>query len=438
MNRRGLAGIWWLVIVLVVGLVLVILISMLLDNTRQLPADTNNPECPHHYDTALALPAAVTNIPEYHDCQRLVNLDNETYGALAGVFVREHLDSVVIPEVFVPMRPGIPGGFDPLGNRLNSAIIPTPQQEQQFRANAIAVAEIKSWDPGYGALGVYPGLNCLYVTRVRSSPTTYGYAALMIRVIGPDDAVCLPQGAPQQGGKWLKVWHTSPTPGDSPFPAVARWDWDTQHRKHYVSMLCSTDWCEIGDTDLTPEPARSVTSGTRAQQIPWVHKGLYDEQQLAILKADGKLYPSGVVATASPDPALATYTEASFQEWKPVAQTVLPTDLQVYYKKLNFGVGSIPGITNQVSLCYGPRFFGCIPFFDALQTILMPCWKSEDGRIWWSRIVASGGRTRYRCTTRRTHGMEHVPATARWRWKANDEGLWTRCAAGCCEENAFQ
>ena len=235
--------------------------------------------------------------------------------------------------------------------------------------------------------------------------------------------------------------YTPPAQGDPPFPAVARWDWDAAHKKHYVSMLCSSDWCEIGDTDLEPVQTRDVTQGTRAEQIPWEQKGRYDEQRLALLKANGTLYPSGVLATASPHPNLASYTVESFNDWKPVANTVLPAELPIYYQKFNFGMGSIPGITNEVSLCHSKRFFGCIPFLDALGTVFtIPCWKSEDGKIWWSRIVSSTGRTKYRCTTRRTHGMEGMdhtpPPTARWRWKINDEGLWTACAAGCCEENA--
>ena len=77
MNKRSMLRVVRLIAVFVVPLLLVILLSMALDEIRQPPPVSANPECPHMYDTVLALPADVTSIPEYHDCQKLINLDDE-------------------------------------------------------------------------------------------------------------------------------------------------------------------------------------------------------------------------------------------------------------------------------------------------------------------------------------------------------------------------
>jgi len=46
-----------------------------------------------------------------------------------------------------------------------------------------------------------------------------------------------------------------------------------------------------------------------------------------------------------------------------------------------------------------------------------------------------GVPTQYHCVTYREHleVEDLIPATMRWRWRKDDEGLWAKCRAGCCE-----
>jgi hypothetical protein len=86
-----------------------------------------------------------------------------------------------------------------------------------------------------------------------------------------------------------------------------------------------------------------------------------------------------------------------------------------------------------MSLCKGDA---CVP--PEQLASLPPC----AGEVhWWTRVdPAGGGASKYYCATRRGHedlsfgGVTFdVPATARWRWRASDEGTWEKCLQGCCE-----
>lgn len=437
-DERGFS-LWMIIASIVAVFVLLFVVMYLMDNGS--PPDAGaNPECPHAYQE-LALSAQITDIPEFHDCQKLISEDGKTYGTLAGVFARFQLDSLNIPTVyndaFVLPEDGTTEGPTLTAGPIPGVRVRTTTQllviEREIRARAVAVGEVLSWNGPYGPLGVAQGMSCLFVVRVaRAVGAPHSYRALMVNV--SSDQACLGQ-APSSGGTWLRVSHLAPS-GGTPYPPVARWDWDEANRRQFIGILCQPDWCEVGDPTTVPPTPRDVSLATPAEEIPWEHKGRYDEQRLAIPNTGGGLIPSQVLATASPHANLGSYGRQQFYgDWLPVASTVLPTAIELYRTKFNFGQGSVPGVTNQVSLCAGSRMT-CLGWFQALMTMFtIRCWKSEDEnpKNWWARIVSSNGTTAYRCVTRRIHPGVDPPAAARWRWKMNDEGLWTRCGEGCCE-----
>ena len=66
----------------------------------------NHPECPHDWDShnqppgyitggRFALPGPITNVPEFHDCQKLIVVSgtDKVYGELAAVFVRYQIEA---------------------------------------------------------------------------------------------------------------------------------------------------------------------------------------------------------------------------------------------------------------------------------------------------------------------------------------------------------
>jgi hypothetical protein len=60
----------------------------------------------------------------------------------------------------------------------------------------------------------------------------------------------------------------------------------------------------------------------------------------------------------------------------------------------------------------------------------------DDLDLMDARIVFPDG-TGDEFVMRRTGHERPVPGIARWKWSGGDEGLWTSCAAGCCELGRF-
>ena len=56
---------------------------------------------------------------------------------------------------------------------------------------------------------------------------------------------------------------------------------------------------------------------------------------------------------------------------------------------------------------------------------------------WWVMVVNPGGKELYRCSVARNMGTLDIPATLRWRWFLEDEGMWMRCPPGCCDMSPF-
>jgi hypothetical protein len=368
----------------------------------------------------LAIPDAIQNIPEFHDCQRFIVGDSTTkqlrYDSLFAIFASFRLDSLFRDTSPAPLR------REPVS---------TPSASAQ--PVAIPTAEIYA-EGSYAPLGIKPQLNCLFLTRQGSA-----WRAKMVPV-GGDDARCRSTSAfPDITGTDLEVRPVMVAGlSDADYPPVARWDWDERKAQQYIGIKCGAAWCEVGAPGFVPSPAHPerVTDGMPpGERRIYEVKGWYDEQYLAV-RAGTRTVPSSILGTVFPDQRLGEYDDQSFtpaatpgapKPWLPGAAAMLrggtPTELDAYRRKLDFKPSSATGPLNPIGLCFGSR-----------QQCAVPAAVSGTGQ-WWARIGASGGK---HVSVTRCNLTIDPPGTARWRWSVKDEGVWMRCAKGCCEVIGLQ
>jgi hypothetical protein len=327
----------------------------------------------------------------------------------------------------------------------------------------LPAAEIYTYGQGNDHLGIGPNFNCLYLYYDAAGVLT----AKMVKEpsLGPGVRACLDGVNPvTTPGKKLSVIRTSNgTSGD--YPPVARWDWDVVNKQQYIGIQCGDGWCEVGAPGarpFTPSPGHWASTGappgvTRVLTI----KGWYDEQFLALPNGGGGAEPSAVKATIIPDPNLVSRHRSDYTgSWVRVAHVALlvgngGTAAAAYYKqKFNFDAVPVnPSLTgmNKMWMCYGTRDECHVPAPPPPAPPAPAAGCGPDKKLpfiwfirrWWVKVEsASGDKVMYRCVTRRDHlaatsAMQIVsPATARWRWIANDESTWNYCeVAGCCESN---
>lgn len=423
------------------------------------------PECGGHETNPIPLSGQITNIPEFHDCQRFIH--DGGYIARFAIFVAYNLDSIVrslTPDTacmkvqWIPMA-GREGDWrDPqvamraraaslvrAGCRVDATtgyvVIPVP---------GAAIATIYNFGTmTYRPLGILPGFNCLYLAR---DATTGQWRAKMVPN-GGDNPDC-PRTVPDLNiamGKELQVRQTGQGFGLADYPPAARWDWDPVAYEQYVGIKCLAAWCEIGDSGFNSSPAHAVVNSAppwppwdpvaavapdyqAARRVVEI-KGWYDEERLAAPSPDNALHPASVWGVIFPHPGLGALTTATFQgTWQHVADAVLEGTAPPYgVTKLNFSEG-----TNRIYLCSGDQQTQC--GIAAGWTDPRPnppsgplCGPSGDGKHWWAKIVDPQGRAEFRCVRRRQHGGVVLPAAARWRWKETDQTVWIRCDAGCCD-----
>jgi hypothetical protein len=219
----------------------------------------------------------------------------------------------------------------------------------------------------------------------------------------------LGEGPPYPKVVQLMVRAFTPWDREAEYVDVGRFDWNWVMRQHYVSIRCGRKtWCEIGST--TPQP-----SPTNAVELPrhlWVVKGWHDEQRFTTV-VNGVANVATFRATLVPDADLAIRKVADFEAgWVPVAKAYLTQESALYKKKLNFEFDAQSGKPN-----------------------LIYYHKPRNSRVWKAKIVSAvTGEELIKDVLRRPAPFRvAVPATARWRWLADDETVWTKCDEGCCE-----
>jgi hypothetical protein len=311
----------------------------------------------------------------------------------------------------------------------------------------VAVAEIYA-EGEYRPLGIEPWFNCLYLYRVGGR-----WEARMVPK-GRTNVQCdrIPMSSPAAipEGEDLEVIAASDTEfrAESDYPAVARWDWDSTNARQYIGIKCGAAWCEVGARGLKPSAPLPVSAGDpRGLRRVRLIKGWYDQQLLA--DADPRHRdPTGIIGTIIPDTLLGQLDQpADFAIFTPAAEVVIvkgtgadDAALGRYAAKHGFAQSTLAA-PNRILLCQGA---GCTPLPGEGP---INC----AARQWQARIiapVAAAGASVLKCVTRRNATDYYVaaplmgpgvaptilvPGTARWRWKARDEGSWMRCNQGCCD-----
>ncbi|MCL4213469.1 MAG: hypothetical protein KJZ74_06100 [Gemmatimonadales bacterium] len=357
----------------------------------------------------LAVPGATTNIPEFHDCQRLLVKDpngGESYGPLAALFTRDsapaHGDSAlaagsVVALVFLPQG----GSYPPL--YLN----------------------------GY--------FHCLVIRRA-----PVGWNAWMVGVNKEDDCIKPIPAALLRTANQLAVREVMPPknvePGD--IPRVTRWDWDPGSKTQFIGIRCANAWCEVTPNAQTgSSPRYAPPPGMdHAEARSYIVKGWYDEQRLAEFPT-GAAVPGVNLGTVVPTKELESIhgSPPAIGEWVPVARTFMLPGPGPYEKSFNFTGSATPppeGEYAEVSLCRG-SWTSCRPDGWFRFFTMSACSVSDDGVRWYASVRPRDGGARYFCVLYRKHPTAHaIPAVTRWRWRPDDETIWVSCPGGCCEVNA--
>jgi hypothetical protein len=424
------------------------------------------PECPVAWDSVpivdsnrvyrigeFAVPGPITDVPEFHDCQKFILVQNDTasYGPLVAIFASFRLDSLMDSLQAQPLartaRRPQRGPQRPPGALPRPGVQPRPERAdamggatpgpRAFR-RAASAALIFNYGTEYRPLGIKPAFSCLYMfLDDRDS------LHAMVTSIGEQEKDCLLTIDPTSTeGTWLQVRRTRFAGlGARDIPPVARWDWDPMRSEQYIGIKCGDAWCEIGREGFSPspyylEPAAGPAEMARVVTI----KGWYDEQRLAVISG-GVAVPSNVVGTIFPHPKLGTYSdiESFTGRWVLVAFVKLSAASDQYRLKHNFDGTPAGTSMNRMYACYGTKE-SCEVDADDLSCPLPPTdihidKAGTDGSTWWLKVIAPGGRVTYKCLIRRGHEElgHQIPGTTRWRWVANDETTWNRCIYGCCE-----
>jgi Bacterial Ig-like domain (group 2) len=257
----------------------------------------------------IPAPGPITDIPEFHDCQRFVTEDGTQFDSLFAIFATFRMDRVVSRLSWLDVEwlssdtgvasidrtgllrakregtttvraraslsrtriePSITirvegtaedttvaslsfGKSDPvtLGVGARRLVV---SQIGDPTSTTLAAATIYSYGPGYTALGIGPNFSCLYVYFDASGQLK----AKMVNVVQLQSypTACLNAVNPLvtfPGEKALAVVRSRPggMMAATDYPAVARWQWDPQTGKQFIGISCPDrsggGWCEIGD-----------------------------------------------------------------------------------------------------------------------------------------------------------------------------------------------
>lgn len=382
--------------------------------------------------SAFLISREVSDVPEFHDCQRLVVSSasggttsgsagaataSREYGEMTAVLVRDELDAVLVARLGNE-------GTNPIGKE------------------GLPVAEIVS-EGNYPPLGIQTGFNCVVLAD--------SGLAWMI-AMGSDhrafrcDSVVLPAATPSNA-TLLSVSMGPRELDAAAVPPVTRWEWDSANGQQVIGIKCRPRvWCTVGPKGHKATSARAFAAGTGLPHV----SGWIDEQYLAEVSPAGSTTAGGanalrvtpIVGTAYPAAQLGAWTMSPAKSgWTPVAYVALSAPLRSYETK--WGFSDTPNASrglaalNEISFCAGTQS-GC-----GVPARVKSC--SSPTEI-WAKVtsplpLSSGGNTTYLCVRYRAHAAipsptgAHfdIPPVVRWRWKADDEAMWVRCPAGCCE-----
>lgn len=368
-------------------------------------------ECPHdpaRGDSVLTkVVGALADIPELHDCQRLVVPDSASgalvYDSIAAVFAV------------------------PRGATYTDDSLATPR--------ALALIYFP-YGGTYERLHLETPMSCLWVQRMNT-----GLAAWIRPVATAEDCLLVSKGESDRSRALEVRTHTITTRGSRPEPPpynVARWDWDERTRTQFIGIRCGNAWCEVGVRNFGDSPSHVDANTETAPQFSGLRiKGHYDEQHLAEF-AGGRLQVGGNRGTIYPTPQLAAFaaTRPPPGVWTRVAEINMSPDVGSYDAMLNL-IGNPRPVTAGdravLSLCLGdPK--SCAP--NRRSAFRSDACKATGNGRWYARIERPGRPAQYFCVMHRGHTKaDNIPAVVRWRWREDDETIWVRCHEGCCEVN---
>lgn len=418
------------------GLVVAALVALAANRPTQVSipvggkaSDDYMPECPHSWsskrpNSPLAWKHRRTDVPEFHDCQRLRVLrgepPRERYGPLAAVFAEDSLefvsDSTLAPPgtgsraggrmlaiVYLPYFPQ-EGGYLPLGLSNFFACVIVQRVERAGRAWIVPVED---------------GKEC-------SAPSMVSTAA---GTTSPYDLRVLP---PPRGMLGRDI------------PPVARWDWDEKTRTQYIGVRCGGAWCEIGVRGFQSSASHDPGPANPDGRAGYALRGAYDEQRLAEFPG-GVLTPALNLGTVVPMPDLRELTRQRppAGKWVPVARTHLAPTAGTYDVGFNFAPTATVSPTetraSTISLCtMSPGSRPCAARDPNATLDVSQCTEETPGGARWiARVDRPMKESSYFCVLYRKHEEGFfVPPVVRWRWRADDETIWISCPSGCCEVNA--
>ncbi len=417
----------------------------------QTPDIVDRPECPHTWDKdvsrQLPIPGPLTNIPEYHDCQRFL-IPNKDGGGLKyiemeAIFVRYRADSVFdsAAVLIVPAQTDTAGGRN-LWNPILAPATPT--------THLAVVGQVLSYGK-YAPLGIVDTYSCILLEwDVGVTPAMYhawmvGVGTQGNRCIGADPTL-LPT-------THVRKLFVTPYRARN-IPTVSRWDWDSKRREQYIGMTCPNGWCDIHGQKAYHHSPNYAT--------PTIVKGMYDEQYLAKYGSSG-LKMDGAFGTIFPDPRLGSRSVQLYNSGRflPAAYAALSLPSPKYLTGLNFVAApplatplenlkesAVANALNQVSLCFSTSSQSC-PGEEKLKSSSHPCavktWSNSQGSwtgTWYAQVTraAPSGATAsdstiITCVDFMETGEFQPPPVVRWRWDVKDETIWISCPLGCCKVN---
>lgn len=427
---------------LVIGVIALIFIAVAV-------ATAEHPECQHTTEFGeISIAGPITNVPEFHDCQRLIT-DGE-YGPVVAVWVSYRINQLYTDMWPVELSP-LPNPDSILADSTFAGAI----AETGTTARSVPVVQIYNYgDPvAFAPFGELPsGFTCVYFTAVRGPILT-----AWTNSTGTTDDCIGARSTPIPSPPLFPVtqvsFGTTHPFEETDYPPVARWEMDSA-QSHVLGVKCGRAWCRLGSGApvldhgaLAPAPGKAA----RVFSIP----GWYDEQ---VLSAPGglnwvpfrfvkggpffgrrpvwiprKLVPSGVRGAIFPDTALAdNEIDDYFENWVRAAEVHLSEPSEHYAKKFNF----VHHTEQPAAVIYLRHNTKHVPW---------PLEPEEPGDVtvdydWEAAIVSSAGDTIFRKVIWRgyhnseTHpGWVPTPGTVRWRWLEVDETTWEWCPEGCCE-----
>jgi hypothetical protein len=331
-------------------------------------------------------------IPEYTDDQRLTD-SLDSYGPYAFTY----------PAVSLATR-NSPTDFTTIGEAV--AII---------HVDTVAGATLPTT---YRVLNLVAEANCVYLKFAAGNWVAFVRAAqptgTPCPIVGTDPAPAIPVTAIQ----------STSFPGPQNVPAVARFHegvrglGPAQISQPLFGVKCADRWCILTPAGSTPLP--SPHAGLNPMQRPWSVPGWGDAQRLAEMSTANPAHVTLGSKRASIIPGPATLFNDSTQfvigTWYHAATVYFPIEPTAAkyadrWQLRRFG--------NKIYIRHnGPNDWSArIQRHDGFLCGIIKCWQP---------LRAS----------RDPHPNLSIPASARFRWFEDDEGVWVRCADGCCTVSA--